>query len=128
MFHLKCGRSASSKSPSSSSSIMAVNLTQTVPYSIFHASNDCRRSFEHCLAIKGLTNNDWAENRLAEFNLWASSVGASVKQRASLDTRLASEPEVRAVVTSLLITLDAFIRECRELGRLIMIQQSRVLV
>lgn len=111
---------------SSSSITMAVNL-QPDPHSIFHASNACRQSFEDCLTITSLIHNEWAENRLAEFNLWAAGVGASVKQRASLDVRLALETEVRDVVTNLLITLRAFIEECRKLGRLSMISQSRVL-
>lgn len=111
---------------SSSSITMAVNL-QPDPHSIFHASNACRQSFEDCLTITSLIHNEWAENRLAEFNLWAAGVGASVKQRASLDVRLALETEVRDVVTNLLITLRAFIEECRKLGRLSRISQSRVL-
>ncbi|MCJ1349815.1 hypothetical protein MMC31_008056, partial [Peltigera leucophlebia] len=94
---------------------MAVNL-QPDPHSIFNASNACRQSFEGCLTITSLVHNEWAENRLAEFNLWAAGVGASMKQRASLDKRLAFETDVRDVVTDLLITLKAFIEECRKLG------------
>lgn len=105
---------------------MAVNLLPD-PHSIFNASNACRQSFEDCLTVTSLINNEWAENRLAEFNLWAAGVGASVKERASLDTRLTLQTEVRDVVTNLLVMLKAFIEECKTLGRLSMISQSRVL-
>ena len=61
-------------------------------------------------------DHGWAENRLADFNLWVAGVGASAKRRASLDERLALEPEVRAVVTNLLITLKVLVEKCKELG------------
>lgn len=106
---------------------MAVTLPSG-PHNISYASNACRQSLEDCLTITSLIKNAWAENRLAEFNLWAAGVGASaVKQRNSLDKRLAVETDVRDVVTNLLITLKAFIEECKKLGRLIMISQCRVL-
>ena len=106
---------------------MAVNVRQD-PDSIFYASSACRQSLEDCLAITSLIKNEWAENRLAEFNLWAAGVGASaVKQRNSLYKRLAVETDVRDVVTNLLITLKAFVEECKKLGGLSMISQCRVL-
>lgn len=40
-------------------------------------------------------NKEWAENRLADFNIWAAGVGASAKQKASPEERLAFEPQVR---------------------------------
>lgn len=105
---------------------MAFDL-QPDPHSIFYASDACRQSFDDCLTIKSLKHNEWAENRLAEFNLWATGIGVSEKQRASLDERLIFEIEVRDVITNLLITLKAFIEECKKLGRLSMTSQSRVL-
>ncbi|CZR51217.1 uncharacterized protein PAC_01092 [Phialocephala subalpina] len=95
---------------------MAVNTVDAAECSIFDATDACRGSFEDCLTITSLTNQEWAENRLADFNLWAAGVGASVKSRASLDERLAFEPEVRALVVNLLITLKAFIEQCKEIG------------
>lgn len=72
-------------------------------------------------------NNEWAENRHAVFNLYAARVRAS-KKRASLDERLLFQPEMRAVITNLLMTLKAFVDDCKELGRLSMIQQSCILL
>ena len=106
---------------------MALNISDTGPHSIFYASIACRQSFEDCLTIKSLMNNEWAENRLAALNFWAVGVCAS-KKRASLDERLVFQPEMRAVITNLLMTLKAFVDECKKLGRLSMIQQSCILV
>lgn len=58
----------------------------------------------------------WAENRLFDFNLWAAGVGASAKLTASLDYRLASQPEGRIVVMGFLSALLAALEECKELG------------
>ncbi|KAF8866589.1 hypothetical protein BDZ45DRAFT_578657, partial [Acephala macrosclerotiorum] len=95
---------------------MAVDTVDPAEWSIFDATDACRRSFEDCLTITSLTDQEWAENRLADFNLWTAGVGASVKSRASLDERLAFEPEVRALVVNLLTTLKAFVEQCKELG------------
>ncbi|KAM0345648.1 hypothetical protein ACHAPU_006302 [Fusarium lateritium] len=55
---------------------------------------------------------EWAENRLAEFKLWAGGVGAFASDRASLDARLAVEWETKSLVTSILILLRACIERC----------------
>ena len=66
--------------------------------------------------------NEWAENRLADFNLWASGVGASVQGKASLDARLATRPDARDAVANLLDVLTGAIGECKELGESIIAQ------
>lgn len=60
--------------------------------------------------------NEWAENRLADFNLWVSSIGASARGRASLDARLAARPRVRQVIANTLYILANLVSDCRELG------------
>jgi hypothetical protein len=85
--------------------------------SIYDATEDCRSSLQSCLTKKELMINEWAENRLADFNLWASGVGASAKLDTSLDTRLSSEPGAHEVVTGLLRTLKAYIEQCQQIGR-----------
>ncbi|KAF5662959.1 transcription factor C2H2 [Fusarium heterosporum] len=59
---------------------------------------------------------EWAENRLAEFKLWAGGVGAFASDRASLDARLAVEWETKSLVTSILILLRACIERCWSYG------------
>jgi len=61
--------------------------------------------------------DEWAENRLADFNLWASGIGASARNRASLDARLAVRPDARDVIASLLRLLNSVVEECMILGR-----------
>lgn len=104
------------------SSLLPVNMPdnppQADPASISDAAYACRESFRECLAIKSLTRQEWAENRLADFNLWAAGIDAFANTTASLDQRLAFKPEVRTVVTNLLITMQIFIKDCKELGRL----------
>lgn len=97
---------------------MAANSEQIASNSIFHSSAACHQSFKDCLEIACLKNNDWAENRLAEFKLWAARFGASIEVQNSLDKRLAFEPELRAVLSNLLVLLKGFIEQCKELGRL----------
>lgn len=86
-------------------------------WAIFDATALARRGLESCLSIASLTHNEWAENRLMDFNLWASGVGASAKPPANLDQRLESQPDVRAVILGLLSTLAAFVDVCLKLGK-----------
>jgi hypothetical protein len=58
----------------------------------------------------------WAENRMADFNLWVSGTGASIRTRASLDSRLAPQPEASEVIANILLVLSSIVDECRELG------------
>ena len=85
--------------------------------SIFDAATVCRQSLEDCLDIPSLMEHAWAENRLADFNLWAAGVGALARQKASLDKRLALQPDALAVVVNLLILLIELVERCKELGR-----------
>src|SRR4051794_37034992 len=83
---------------------------------ILDATTLCRSSLQDCLAVETLAEHGWAENRLADFNLWAAGVGATAPTQASLDWRLHFQPEARTVITHLLVTLREFIKQCKELG------------
>lgn len=83
---------------------------------IRHATMGCISSFEACLSVKLLMKERWAESRLADLKLWASSVGALARPEASLDRRLQFQPKPRLVLTNLLLTLQEFIKSCREHG------------
>ena len=83
---------------------------------IFEATHKCLRSFTECLEVKTLAKDEWAENRLADFNLWISGTGALAPSRASLGSRLAHRPEVCDVIANLLDLLTGVVDECRKLG------------
>ncbi|RFN45479.1 calcium/calmodulin-dependent protein kinase [Fusarium flagelliforme] len=83
---------------------------------IYSATQACRKSLRECLEVGELMQNEWAENRLADFNLWASGLGASVQGRASLDARLASRPDARDAVANLLQVLNGAVKDCQALG------------
>ena len=89
----------------------------SIPRDISHATNACVRSLQECRSVPELMDGSWAENRLADFNLWAAGVGASARSRASLDWRLHFQPEVHIVLTSLLVTLKNFTDECKDIGK-----------
>ncbi len=97
---------------------MATASTETtITRHIFNATASCRGSLHECLLVEALKEHGWAENRLADFNLWAAGVGASAPTQASLDWRLHFQPEARTVLTNLLVTLKGFVDQCRELGK-----------
>lgn len=81
---------------------------------IYHATKGCISGFETCLSIKPLMKEHWAENRLADLNLWASHVGALASPDASLDQLLRFQPGRRLVLINLLLTLRELIRDCRK--------------
>ena|SRR5450432_4428345 len=94
-------------------------LSVAGPPLIFEAAAACRQSFEECLSIDRLMDHEWAENRLADFNLWAAGVGAFAKKDASLDQRLVFKPDVREVIVNLLYMLKAFVEQCQDHGELV---------
>ncbi|KAF7682277.1 hypothetical protein GT037_001253 [Alternaria burnsii] len=58
----------------------------------------------------------WAENRLADFNLWDAGIGASAGDPNSLDLRLHHDVSAQKVVTGTLSTLIAWLQKCIELA------------
>ncbi|RGP78855.1 calcium calmodulin-dependent kinase [Fusarium longipes] len=86
---------------------------ESLERAIYDASSLCRRSLAECIEIEELMRNEWAENRLADFNLWASGIGASVHGKASLDARLASRPDARDAVANLLQVMNSAVEECK---------------
>jgi hypothetical protein len=84
---------------------------------ILEATAACRKSLVKCLKVEELMKNEWAENRLADFNLWASGIGASASNRASLDARLALKSDARDIIANLLRLLNTVVEECILLGK-----------
>ncbi|KAL7930204.1 hypothetical protein V8C35DRAFT_324624 [Trichoderma chlorosporum] len=83
---------------------------------ISQASAECLQSFTDCLAVESLGKDEWAENRLADFNLWVAGTGASAQGRASLDSRLVLEPQARDVILTLLNQLTEAVGRCKALA------------
>ncbi|KAJ5376147.1 hypothetical protein N7509_013033 [Penicillium cosmopolitanum] len=55
---------------------------------------------------------EWAENRLADFNLWSAGAGAYTIGKASLDHRLRANPEAHIIIINLLLMLKILIDKC----------------
>ncbi|KAF3912832.1 hypothetical protein AA313_de0202675 [Arthrobotrys entomopaga] len=81
---------------------------------IRQAATSCQESLKKSLEIPRLKENGWAENRLIDFNLWATGAGVSARGKLSLDERLASKPEVKETVINLLNLLQLFSESYQE--------------
>lgn len=92
------------------------------PRAIYSATQTCRQPLSDCILLENLMQTEWAENCLADFNLWVSDIGASVQEKASLDARLTTRPDTRDAVANLLDVLTGTIGECKDLGKSIMTQ------
>ncbi|KAK8004772.1 D-serine dehydratase [Apiospora arundinis] len=86
--------------------------------SIYEAATKCRYSFLPCLTIAGLMKLEWAENRLADFDLWANGIGAFAANRASLDERLSRDPDTRSIIIHVLELLQSCVQQCQDLDSL----------
>jgi hypothetical protein len=80
--------------------------------SIAFATRSSQKAFARCLLFPRLMHYEWAENRSADFNLWIAGTGALSEERASLDRRLAYEPDVVAVIKGLLLLLQNSLSQC----------------
>ncbi|KAF2148359.1 hypothetical protein K461DRAFT_61553 [Myriangium duriaei CBS 260.36] len=86
------------------------------PEAIFDAASLARAQLEQCCSHPMLNEEHWAQNRIADFNLWSSGVGATAKKHMSLDVRLQDDDAARAVVTGTLYSLAAWARKCADLA------------
>lgn len=84
-------------------------------------ASHCRALLRECSKLPILKEDEWAENRLAEFNLWAANSGVFGGNRASLDARLALQPEVIDVFISLLTVLSERLTQCQYFGTFCML-------
>jgi hypothetical protein len=57
--------------------------------------------------------NEWAEDQIARFNIWASNIGAFALGHASADHRLRDSPEVHCLLLQLLEILHANLLYCK---------------
>ncbi|KAI4657230.1 uncharacterized protein J4E79_007847 [Alternaria viburni] len=79
-------------------------------------TQECQQEFRTCAEVPALTEKHWAENRLADFNLWGAWVGASAEEPNSLELHLYHDSEAQKVVISTLSILIAWLRKCKEVA------------
>ncbi|OTA57630.1 hypothetical protein K449DRAFT_131949 [Hypoxylon sp. EC38] len=87
-----------------------------VSENISQAASKCKDALKSCLDIELLMYEEWAENRLADFNLWAAGSGVFASQKASLDHRLSGQPSLLSLVATSLTLLNDYIEECKVVG------------
>ncbi|KAK5200380.1 hypothetical protein LTR92_000923 [Exophiala xenobiotica] len=90
------------------------------------ATQRCRLSLTQCLQIPLLMEREWAENKLADFNLWASGIGAAAEHgdKISLDSRLNGKPALFDVFLRLLEMLLTCLEECQSLSASVSVTAS----
>jgi hypothetical protein len=103
---------------------VAIDRSKPHTTSISSATKSCRESLEYCLETRFLQDNGWAENRLADFNLWDAGLGASSDRRASLEDRLMLKPHVGTAILNLLTVFRLSVDLCRELGTVLPFEPS----
>ncbi|KAJ5807718.1 hypothetical protein N7447_011174 [Penicillium robsamsonii] len=81
---------------------------------IYDATLACHQVFRDLGAVPIL--EEWAENCLADLNLWANGAGALKVGKASLDARLSSNLDAKIFVVNLLRMLQGFVEKCVEIG------------
>ncbi|KAL4935315.1 hypothetical protein BDV06DRAFT_217514 [Aspergillus oleicola] len=81
---------------------------------IYDATLACHQVFQDSGAVPIL--EEWAENCLADLNLWANGAGALKVGKASLDARLSSNPDAKIFVVNLLKMLQGFVEKCVGIG------------
>ncbi|KAK8092842.1 hypothetical protein PG999_014429 [Apiospora kogelbergensis] len=91
---------------------MSSSISQNKTLSILEAATKCRDAFLQCTACADLMKLEWAENRLADFNLWANGIGAFAGHRASVDDRLSHDPDTRNIIAHVLGLLQSCIQQC----------------
>ncbi|KAH7311136.1 hypothetical protein BKA65DRAFT_356292, partial [Rhexocercosporidium sp. MPI-PUGE-AT-0058] len=79
---------------------------------IFRLTNNCSDLFVECHSVDVLAQDDWIENRLGDFNLWAAGIRASSTGHSSLDYRVRHRLDVKDVIVGLLNGLKESLEKC----------------
>ncbi|SCO27216.1 related to hsp70 protein [Fusarium fujikuroi] len=77
----------------------------------------CKEAFQRCFQIQDLAEDDWLEQKSAEFNWWISGLNADKIGPGSLDSRLMLRPDVRDVVVDLLQSMIIALSECEDIAK-----------
>ena len=98
-------------------SLASATVTAYDTLTIRSAALVCRQRLVVCAKTPVLTEKHWAQNRLADFNLWDAGVGASVYDPNSLDLRLGHDRSARKLVIGTLSALSAWLQKCIEIAK-----------
>ncbi|WYZ34171.1 hypothetical protein EsH8_I_000447 [Colletotrichum jinshuiense] len=79
---------------------------------IYTASIECHGNLLRCVDRYEPFRDDWANQRLIDFNLWSAASGASEDGRYSLDDKLLMAKPTATVVSDLLDLLSIFVNAC----------------
>ncbi|GKT51236.1 uncharacterized protein ColSpa_11417 [Colletotrichum spaethianum] len=79
---------------------------------IYAASVSCHGNLRHCVDRYAPFDDDWASQRLIDFNIWSAASGALDDGRYSLDNKLILTKTTVTVVSDLLDLLSIFVNAC----------------
>lgn len=76
--------------------------------SVFDLTKACQAKFNECTSYSCLQEHEWADNQRADFNLWATAVGATT----DLDTRFQSQPDRLTGLKGVLMMMNNSLGKC----------------
>ncbi|WDK15148.1 hypothetical protein CGRA01v4_06429 [Colletotrichum graminicola] len=79
---------------------------------IFTASFSCHESLRRCVDRYAPFDDDWASQRLIDFNMWSAASGALDDGRYSLDNKLILTKTTSTVVSDLVGLVSVFVDAC----------------
>ena len=77
---------------------------------IYSRSEECLSLLNNCLINPSLMTDAWAQRQLTAFLLWAKSLGAFARSRASADARLEGRGDIRTTILNLLDALSGSLK------------------
>ncbi|KID98430.1 Protein kinase-like domain protein, partial [Metarhizium majus ARSEF 297] len=75
-------------------------------------TRSCFKKLQQCIHQQEGKDKTHLQTRLADLRLWSDSVGATAREKASLDARFKHRPDDIYFIQSLLHMLEGFLREC----------------
>jgi hypothetical protein len=87
-------------------------MTMSEQLGIFEAAIGCRQAFKEATGQPRLMVSQWAENRMADFNLWCAGAGAFTHEKTSLEYRLRTSPNILVTIINLLLMLKILVEDC----------------
>lgn len=88
-------------------------------------TQECVSLFQSTSGHRALADNDWFEDRAADFAWWAHGLKAQKTGRSSLDYRLRERLDVKRVIAGLLDSLALALKEYLQPGTAVPISRRR---
>ncbi|CAM1505022.1 Fc.00g106590.m01.CDS01 [Cosmosporella sp. VM-42] len=83
---------------------------------LYHRAQECVALFRACSDLASLAEDDWLEDRAADFMWFAHGLNALKTGRSSLDFRVRNRPDVQQVISNLLESLSLALKKTLESG------------